>query len=84
MGISDLDLPTGVVAHSMGDEQRQAEALADRVANALRSAVELDGIASLAVSGGRSPVPLVEEMPDQPARSRAAYPVFRQCLALGG
>lgn len=62
MGISDLDLPTGVVAHSQGDVQRQAEALADRVASALRSAVELDGLASLVVSGGRSPVPFLEAL----------------------
>ena len=32
MAISELDLPTGVIAHSSADAQRQAELMADSVA----------------------------------------------------
>lgn len=62
MAISELELPTDVVAHSLASKTQQAEALADAVAEALRFAVETDGQASLVVSGGRSPVPFLEAL----------------------
>ena len=56
MAISELDLPIGVIAHSSADPQRQAELMADCVAGALAYAVQTHGVASLVVSGGRSPI----------------------------
>lgn len=66
MAISELDLPTGVVAHSLADGARLAEALADRVAEALGFAAQIDGVASLLVSGGRSPIPFFEALSQRP------------------
>ncbi|WP_313027649.1 6-phosphogluconolactonase [Pseudomonas lopnurensis] len=62
MAISELDLPTGVIAHSSADAQRQAQLLADGVARALAYAVQTHGEASLVVSGGRSPVAFFEAL----------------------
>jgi len=62
MAISELDLPTGVVAHCSADGQRQAELLAETVSNALAYAVQTHGSASLVVSGGRSPVAFMEAL----------------------
>lgn len=62
MAISELDLPTGVIAHSSADAQRQAELMADSVAKALRYAVQTHGVASLVVSGWRSPVAFFESL----------------------
>ncbi|HCW95205.1 6-phosphogluconolactonase [Stutzerimonas balearica] len=62
MAISELDLPTGVVAHSLADAKRMAEVMADGVAKVLDYAVHTHGIASLAVSGGRSPIPFFEAL----------------------
>lgn len=56
MAISDLDFPVGVAARSHADAGQLAEALADSVAQALRSAIDSHGRATLVVSGGRSPV----------------------------
>ncbi|MBB3103608.1 6-phosphogluconolactonase [Azomonas macrocytogenes] len=66
MAISDLDLPTGVMAHSLADTSRLAEALASTVAEALDFAVQTEGVASLLVSGGRSPVPFFEALSIRP------------------
>lgn len=62
MAISELDLPIGVIAHSSADPQRQAELMADNVAGALAYAVQTHGIASLVVSGGRSPITFFKEL----------------------
>lgn len=62
MAISELDLPTGVVAHSLADAERQAHLLAEQVGRALAFAVDTHGCASLVVSGGRSPVPFFEAL----------------------
>ncbi|WP_313410565.1 6-phosphogluconolactonase, partial [Stutzerimonas kunmingensis] len=62
MAISELDLPTGVVAHSSANPQRQAELMADNVAKALAYAVQTHGVASLVVSGGRSPIAFFEAL----------------------
>ena len=77
MAISELDLPTGVIAHSSADAQRQAELMADSVAEALRYAVQTHGVASLVVSGGRSPVGFFESCLGESwtgRRSRSAWP----------
>jgi len=65
MAISELDLPTGVVAHSSASPQRQAELMADSVAKALVYAVQTHGVASLVVSGGRSPIAFFELLSTQ-------------------
>ncbi|MBS7660866.1 6-phosphogluconolactonase [Pseudomonas lalucatii] len=60
MAISELDLPIGVVAHSLADPQLLAETLARDVAAALRTAIDSRGTATLVVSGGRSPIAFFE------------------------
>ena len=62
MAISELDLPTGVVAHSSANPQQQAELMADNVAKALAYVVQTHGVASLVVSGGRSPIAFFEAL----------------------
>lgn len=62
MAISELELPPGVVAHSLPDPDQVARALADRVAEALSYAVTTHGCASLVVSGGRSPIAFFEAL----------------------
>ncbi|EWC39622.1 6-phosphogluconolactonase [Stutzerimonas stutzeri] len=77
MAISELDLPTGVVAHSSANVQRQAELMADNVAKALAYAVQTHGLASLVVSGGRSPVPFFEAL----SRRELNWSRVQICLA---
>jgi 6-phosphogluconolactonase len=60
MAISDLDLPIGVVARSHSDAKHLAQDLADAVATTLRAAIDSHGVATLVVSGGRSPVAFFE------------------------
>ena len=62
MAISELDLPSGVVAHSLPGPDQLAQALADRVADALAYAVANHDRASLVVSGGRSPIAFLESL----------------------
>ena len=62
MAISELDLPSDVVAHSLPGPEQLAQALADRVAGALQYAVANHGRASLVVSGGRSPIAFLEAL----------------------
>lgn len=66
MGISELELPQGVIASNHVDAGQMAEALALRVAGALRQAIEARGSATLVVSGGRSPVAFFEALAQQP------------------
>lgn len=66
MAISDLDLPPGVLAHSLSDPARLAESLATTVAAALRAAIDSQGTATLVVSGGRSPIAFFECLAQQP------------------
>lgn len=56
MAISELQLPSGVLAHDFASPALLAEALAGKVAEQLRAAIEERGVAALVVSGGRSPV----------------------------
>lgn len=66
MAISDLQLPAGVVAHSLNNSTQLANKLAADVAGALRSAIAEQGRATLVVSGGRSPVAFFEALAKQP------------------
>jgi 6-phosphogluconolactonase len=56
MAISDLQLPSNVVTHDFASSPLLADALAVNVAERLRAAIEKQGVATLVVSGGRSPV----------------------------
>lgn len=60
MAISELSLPVGVLARSLGSPEHLAETLAENVAEALRSAIDSHGQATLVVSGGRSPIAFFE------------------------
>lgn len=66
MAISELDLPTGVVAHSLADADRLAQLLAEQVGKALDFALGTHGCASLVVSGGRSPIAFFEALSRYP------------------
>jgi 6-phosphogluconolactonase len=66
MAISELDLPTGVVAHSLSSASQQASLMATTVADALSFAIQTEGEASLLVSGGRSPIEFFEKLSHQP------------------
>ncbi len=65
MAISELKLPQGVQACPHDNAEQLAQALAVRVADALRQAVTSRGQATLVVSGGRSPVPFFEALAQQ-------------------
>lgn len=62
MAISELDLPIGVVAHSLSDAAQLAQVLARQVAGKLEFALQAHGSASLVVSGGRSPIAFFEAL----------------------
>lgn len=62
MAISELELPSGVLAHSLASPEQLAQTLAERVAGALDYAVATHGFATLVVSGGRSPVAFFEAL----------------------
>ncbi|WP_236206719.1 6-phosphogluconolactonase [Pseudomonas tohonis] len=65
MAICNLDLPTQVTGVSLGSPEQLAGELALHVAGALRSAIESHGVASLVVSGGRSPIAFLERLSAQ-------------------
>lgn len=65
MAISELKLPQGVRACPHEGAEQLAQALAVRVADALRQAIASRGKATLVVSGGRSPVPFFEALAQQ-------------------
>ena len=56
MAISDLKLPEGVSSHTFKNPALLAEGLATKVAGQLNQAIAEQGVATLVVSGGRSPV----------------------------
>ncbi len=66
MAISDLKLPEGVHAHTFKNPAVMAEGLASSVAGQLNQAIAEQGIATLVVSGGRSPVAFFESLVKQP------------------
>ncbi|PAU54920.1 6-phosphogluconolactonase [Pseudomonas sp. PIC25] len=65
MAIYKVDLPAGVVAHSLADATQHASAMAQAVAEALRAAIDSHGRATLVVSGGRSTAAFFEALSGQ-------------------
>ena len=66
MAISDLKLPEGVIAHTFKNPMVLAENLAQTVAGQLNEAIAKQGVATLVVSGGRSPVAFFQSLIKQP------------------
>lgn len=66
MAICDLELPTGLVARDFDTPQQLADALAGNVAARLKQAISENGLATLVVSGGRSPVAFFQSLATQP------------------
>ncbi|MCU1729999.1 6-phosphogluconolactonase [Pseudomonas sp. 7P_10.2_Bac1] len=66
MAISDLKLPQGVTAHTFKSPEVLAEGLALKVAEQLNEAIAQRGVATLVVSGGRSPVAFFQSLIKQP------------------
>ncbi|BDM21217.1 6-phosphogluconolactonase [Pseudomonas sp. LRP2-20] len=62
MAISDLKLPAAVQVHDLADARTLAATLARDVAERLRAAIAAKGQASVVLSGGRSPVPFLEQL----------------------
>ncbi|WP_375739868.1 6-phosphogluconolactonase [Pseudomonas boanensis] len=65
MAISNINLPEQVIGFSLNNPVQLAGELAVTVANALRSAIDARGVATLVVSGGRSPVAFFERLASQ-------------------
>lgn len=65
MAISELDFPQGLVAREFDNPQQLAEALAGNVAEQLKGAISANGVATLVVSGGRSPVAFFQSLAEQ-------------------
>lgn len=66
MAICELEFPQGQIARDFDNPQQLAEALAANVAEHLRNAVATNGVATLVVSGGRSPVAFFQALAEQP------------------
>jgi len=66
MAISELQLPQGVSTQEFPSPPLLAEALAERVIGQLREAIEARGVATLVVSGGKSPIALFQQLVRQP------------------
>ncbi|MFA0995668.1 MULTISPECIES: 6-phosphogluconolactonase [Pseudomonas syringae group] len=66
MAICDLELPAGLAARDFDTPQQLADALADNVAARLKQAISENGLATLVVSGGRSPVAFFQSLAAQP------------------
>ncbi|KWS27822.1 6-phosphogluconolactonase [Pseudomonas syringae] len=66
MATCDLKLPAGLVAHDFDTAQQLADALAENVAERLKQAISENGLATLVVSGGRSPVAFFQRLATQP------------------
>ncbi|OSZ74913.1 6-phosphogluconolactonase [Hydrogenophaga sp. IBVHS1] len=58
--------PTTLQVHPAGSEAEQAQQLARHIARRLREAITVRGHAVIAVSGGKSPVAMFEELREQP------------------
>jgi 6-phosphogluconolactonase len=65
MAICELELPAGLVAREFDNPGLLAEGLAANVAAQLNSAISERGIATLVVSGGRSPVAFFQRLAGQ-------------------
>jgi len=66
MAISELQLPQGVSTQEFPSAPLLAEALAERVVGQLHEAIESRGVATLVVSGGKSPIALFQQLVRQP------------------
>ncbi|WP_162236541.1 6-phosphogluconolactonase, partial [Pseudomonas syringae group genomosp. 3] len=66
MAICDLELPAGLVAREFDNPQQLADALAANVASQLKAAIGENGLATLVLSGGRSPVAFFQSLAQQP------------------
>jgi 6-phosphogluconolactonase len=66
MAICELELPEGLVAREFDTAQQLADALAVNVAERLKRAIDSNGLATLVVSGGRSPVAFFQSLAVQP------------------
>ncbi|PBQ18465.1 6-phosphogluconolactonase [Pseudomonas congelans] len=66
MATCDLKLPAGLAAHDFDTAQQLADALAETVAERLKQAISENGLATLVVSGGRSPVAFFQRLAAQP------------------
>jgi 6-phosphogluconolactonase len=62
MAISELQLPQGVSTLEFPSAPLLAEALAERVVGQLREAIDARGVATLVVSGGKSPIALFQQL----------------------
>ncbi|MFJ4064948.1 6-phosphogluconolactonase [Pseudomonas sp. NPDC089996] len=62
MAISELKLPATVQVHELADAKTLATTLAHDVAERLRAAIAAKGQACVVLSGGRSPVPFLEQL----------------------
>ncbi|AMB85505.1 6-phosphogluconolactonase [Pseudomonas agarici] len=65
MAISELKLPQGVTGREFSTPALLAEGQAKEVAQRLRAAIAARGVASLVVSGGRSPVAFFQNLAKQ-------------------
>ncbi|HDS1735040.1 MULTISPECIES: 6-phosphogluconolactonase [Pseudomonas] len=66
MAISELQLPDVVKTHRLADSNALATTLARDVAERLRQAIAAKGQACVVLSGGRSPVPFLEQLAAEP------------------
>ncbi|MFI7856717.1 6-phosphogluconolactonase [Pseudomonas promysalinigenes] len=62
MAISELKLPAAVQVHELAEAKLLAATLAHDVAERLRAAIASKGQACVVLSGGRSPVPFLEQL----------------------
>ncbi|MDY7559160.1 6-phosphogluconolactonase [Pseudomonas sp. 10B1] len=62
MAIYELELPTGLIAHEFTKPAQLANELAAAVAEQLINAIAANGVATLVVSGGRSPVAFFQSL----------------------
>ena len=65
MAICDLELPAGLVAREFDNPALLASELAANVAEQLKTAIASNGVATLVVSGGRSPVAFFQHLAKQ-------------------
>jgi 6-phosphogluconolactonase len=65
MAIYELELPEGLAAHEFANPAVLASELASAVAKQLIAAIDARGVATLVVSGGRSPVAFFQNLANQ-------------------
>jgi 6-phosphogluconolactonase len=65
MAICELELPAGLIAREFDNPALLATGLAVNVAEQLQAAISANGVATLVVSGGRSPVAFFQSLAEQ-------------------